>query len=77
MGTPDADRERQEMLATYAEASTSSFFYHYARLIEILYASERMEQLLNEEDILSPRVRARADRTSLKESALQKRHVGR
>lgn len=60
-GTPEADREREEFLATYAQARTSSFFYHYARLIEILYASERMEMLLNEPDILSPRVRAHAE----------------
>jgi NAD-reducing hydrogenase large subunit len=59
-GTPEADRERTEFLETYGEARTSSFFYHYARLIEILYACERIESLLNEPDILSPRVRAHA-----------------
>ena len=64
-GTPEADREREEFLATYGEACTSSFFYHYARLIEILYASERMEMLLNEPDILSPRVRAHAEPNQL------------
>jgi NAD-reducing hydrogenase large subunit len=36
----------------------SSFHFHYARLIEILYAFEKIEQLLNEDDILSPHVRA-------------------
>lgn len=61
-GTPAADREREEFLGTYGEeAHTGSFFYHYARLIEILYASERMEMLLREPDILSPRVRAHAE----------------
>lgn len=64
-GTPEADRERAEFLATYGEARTSSFFYHYARLIEILYASERMEALLNEPEILSPRVRAHAEPNQL------------
>jgi NAD-reducing hydrogenase large subunit len=64
-GTPAADREREEFLATYGEARSSSFFYHYARLIEILYAGERMEMLLNEPDILSPRVRAHADPNQL------------
>lgn len=64
-GTPAADREREEFLSTYGEARTSSFFYHYARLIEILYASERMEQLLREPDILSPRVRAHAEPNQL------------
>ena len=64
-GTPEADREREEFLSTYGEARTSSFFYHYARLIEILYASERMEMLLCEPDILSPRVRAHAEPNQL------------
>jgi NAD-reducing hydrogenase large subunit len=64
-GTPQADREREEFLTTYGEASTSSFFYHYARLIESLYASERMEMLLNDPDILSPRVRAHAEPNQL------------
>jgi len=64
-GTPQADREREEFLTTYGEACTSSFFYHYARLIEILYASERMEMLLNDPDILSPRVRAHAEPNQL------------
>ena len=39
-------------------AVLSSFHYHYARLIEILYGIERVEQLLNEPDILSTQVRA-------------------
>lgn len=60
-GTPLADREREAFLNSYGEARTSSFFYHYARLIEILYASERIEMLLHEPDILSTRVRARAE----------------
>ncbi|HLI89415.1 MAG TPA: Ni/Fe hydrogenase subunit alpha [Ktedonobacteraceae bacterium] len=60
-GTPEADREREEFLATYGEVRTSSFFYHYARLIEILYACERMEALLHDPEILNPRVRAHAE----------------
>jgi len=64
-GTPEADVEREEFLATYRKDCTSSFFYHYARLIEILYASERMQILLNEPDILSPRVRAHAEPNQL------------
>ena len=35
----------------------SSFHYHYARLIEILYCIERMEQLLTDPEIL---IQARA-----------------
>ncbi len=36
----------------------SSFYYHFARLIEILYAFEKIEQLLNEPDITDGHVRA-------------------
>jgi NAD-reducing hydrogenase large subunit len=39
---------------------TSSFHYHYARLIDTLYAAERIEELLRGPDILSPRVRSMA-----------------
>ena len=39
-------------------AVLSSFHYHYARLIEILYCVERMEQLLTDPEILSTHVRA-------------------
>jgi NAD-reducing hydrogenase large subunit len=35
-----------------------SLFYHYARLIELIYALERIEQLLAEPDILSTDIRA-------------------
>ena len=38
----------------------SSFHYHYARLIEILYALEKIEQLLRAPEILDPNVRALA-----------------
>ncbi len=64
-GTPEADRERDEFLANYGEQRNSSFMYHYARLVEILYAAERIEQLLREPDILSSRVRAHADPNQL------------
>jgi NAD-reducing hydrogenase large subunit len=38
----------------------SSFHYHLARLIEIIYCIERIEELLNEPDILNENVRAHA-----------------
>ena len=43
----------------------SSFHYHYARLIEALYALERMGELLADERILDQRVRAHAGVNSL------------
>jgi NAD-reducing hydrogenase large subunit len=39
----------------------SSFFYHYARLIEILAALERIESMLDDPDLLSRHLRAHAD----------------
>jgi NAD-reducing hydrogenase large subunit len=56
-GTPLADAELQAFRRVDAN---SSFHYHYARLIEILYCVEEMGRLLNEPDILSQHVRAHA-----------------
>ena len=54
-GTPLAD----EVLVAFREVDRgSSFHNHYARLIELLYAWEKIELLLNEPDILSDHVRA-------------------
>jgi NAD-reducing hydrogenase large subunit len=60
-GTPRADQEWAEFRELDRGAVLSSFYYHYARLIEILYALEKMEQLLNAPDILDPNVRAHAN----------------
>jgi len=57
-GTPRADQELAEFHELQRTAVLSSFHYHHARLIEILYCVERMEQLLNDADILSRHVRA-------------------
>jgi NAD-reducing hydrogenase large subunit len=57
-GTYHADQEWAEFRQLERGAELSSFYYHYARLIEIVYAIERVEQLLNEPDILSKHVRA-------------------
>jgi NAD-reducing hydrogenase large subunit len=56
-GTPRAD----EALGHFRKLdSQSSFHYHYARLIEILYCFEKIDQLLHTPDILSDHVRAHA-----------------
>jgi NAD-reducing hydrogenase large subunit len=57
-GTPRADEALGEFRTL--PSLTSSFHYHYARLIEILYAFETIERLLNAPDILSSHVRAHA-----------------
>ena len=53
-GTPLADRELAEFRQLGRGAVLSAFHYHYARLIEILYCVERIEELLDHPDILHP-----------------------
>ena len=75
-GTPEADQELREFrdrVSDYRRSrasvtsgdrdkgvATSSFFYHYARLLEILASLERIERLIDDPDITSQRVRATA-----------------
>jgi NAD-reducing hydrogenase large subunit len=59
-GTPEADKELAEFRERFGRTPRSSFLYHYARLIEALYALERMEVLLLDPRILDTHVRARA-----------------
>lgn len=61
MGTPLADQELQEFRDRGSGTANSSFFYHYARLIEILASIERIEGWLDDPDLLSNRLRAHAD----------------
>lgn len=61
-GTPRADEELAEFRQLGRGAVLASFHYHYARLIEILYALEKIEQLLGAPDLLSPDVQAVAMR---------------
>jgi NAD-reducing hydrogenase large subunit len=60
IGTDLADRELTEFRHRAGGIATSSFFYHLARLIEILAASEYMERLLDDPDLGSDRLRAQA-----------------
>ncbi len=57
-GTELADREMAEFRALESGPVRSSFHYHYARLIEVLYAIEMIETLLADPSILDKNVRA-------------------
>ncbi|MBA3913298.1 MAG: Ni/Fe hydrogenase subunit alpha [Acidobacteriales bacterium] len=59
-GTPGADAELTEFRQRFGRPAHSSFLFHYARLIEILYGLERIEALLNDAQILDTHVRATA-----------------
>jgi NAD-reducing hydrogenase large subunit len=57
-GTPLADQEWTEFRALRRGVILSSFHQHYARLVEILYGIEKIEQLLADKSILDTNVRA-------------------
>ena len=68
MGTPKADAELKKFkkLGRGRSAVTSSFLYHYARLIEILASIERVEVSMDDPDLLSEDLRADAGINSLR-----------
>jgi NAD-reducing hydrogenase large subunit len=57
-GTPEADVELAEYRQRLGRIVQSGFHYHYARLIEVMYALERMKELLDDPAILGTKVRA-------------------
>jgi NAD-reducing hydrogenase large subunit len=60
MGTPLADKELTEFRQLGPGAVNSAFFYHYARLIEILASIERIEHMVDDPDLQLTHLRARA-----------------
>jgi NAD-reducing hydrogenase large subunit len=66
MGTPKADAELKQFKKLGRGAVTSSFLYHYARLIEIVASIERVEIALEDPDLLGDDLRADAGINSLR-----------
>jgi NAD-reducing hydrogenase large subunit len=66
-GTPRADAElrRFRRLAPRGKPVQSSFAFHWARLIEILFSLEKLSEAVENPDVTSERVRAKADVNSL------------
>lgn len=64
-GTPKADVELAEFRKKFGAPAHSAFLYHYARLIEIVYALERIEALMNDPGIMDTHTRANAAVNSL------------
>jgi len=59
-GTPKADAEFKEFHQRFGTVAHSAFLYHYARLIEIVYALEKIEASLDDTRILDTHTRATA-----------------
>jgi NAD-reducing hydrogenase large subunit len=53
IATPLANAEFEEWEANDRQPRHSSFYYHWARLIEIVYALERIQQLLDDPEVCS------------------------
>ncbi len=66
MGVPKADAELKRFKKMGHGAVTSSFLYHYARLIEILAALEYIERYMEDPDLQSDYLRADAGINSLR-----------
>jgi NAD-reducing hydrogenase large subunit len=64
-GTPAADVELREFRERFGPVVDSSFHYHYARLIEVIYCLERLQMLLDTPAILDRHVRSRAEVNAL------------
>ncbi|MCE7748317.1 MAG: Ni/Fe hydrogenase subunit alpha [Candidatus Heimdallarchaeota archaeon] len=58
MATPLAEAENKRMYETLGgKPINSTLAFHWARLIELLYATERAQELINEPDITSKKIR--------------------
>jgi NAD-reducing hydrogenase large subunit len=64
-GFPLADAEFKEFHQRFGSPAHSSFLFHYARLIEVIYGLEKIEALLADPQILDEHVRATAGVNSL------------
>jgi NAD-reducing hydrogenase large subunit len=60
MGTEKAEKELAEFKQLAKGPVESSFYYHHARLVEMLYGIERIEEILADPRILDKHVRATA-----------------
>lgn len=66
-GTPLADKELKKLKALGGgKPVLNSFYYHYARLIEIIYALEKIESLLNDDETMSENVKSTSNITKEK-----------
>ncbi len=58
MATPRADKEYKKMYETLGgKPVNSTLAYHWARLIELLYAAERADELINDPEITATKIR--------------------
>ncbi len=59
ISTPRAQAALERFREAFGRPAQQTLLYHYARLIEMVYAAERTVELLKSEEIIDSRVRAR------------------
>jgi F420-non-reducing hydrogenase large subunit len=57
MATPAAQAEYEKLVSLLGKPCTATLAFHWARLIELLYAAERMLELAQDPEITSPDIR--------------------
>lgn len=57
LATPRAQAELEEFRSHFGRPAQATLLYHWARLIELVYACERSLELLSDERIIDPQVR--------------------
>lgn len=57
ISTSLANKELEEFRASFGRPAQLTLLYHWARLIEMLYAAERAVELLNDPEIIDPNTR--------------------
>jgi F420-non-reducing hydrogenase large subunit len=60
ISTPKAQAELEEFREKFGRPVQLTLLYHWARLIESVYAAEHLRELLKDSDITSPNIRAKA-----------------
>lgn len=66
-GTPLADEELKKFKAlNNGKPVLNSFYYHYARLIEMIYSIEKIKELLNDDETMSENVKTTSKITQTK-----------
>ncbi len=57
MATPRAQKELEEFRQKFGRPAQQTLLYHWARLIEMVYAAERLSELVEDPEITSPDTR--------------------
>jgi F420-non-reducing hydrogenase large subunit len=57
MATPEAQKAREEFFSTLGYPVHHTLANHWARVVEMVYAAERMNELINDPDITSTNIR--------------------